>query len=131
MGAWRMDGGLLRAMALAFGLAGLLMACDDDCPEGSSPHGDCVGATHYTKGEVSASIGAEVAFDSVQVTLFRGTVESGSRVESATYRNGSRHLHWSVDDFGDYSVQAIYWRGNVSVEAVDGGSTRVDQNTEC
>lgn len=130
MGAWRMDGGLLKIRMAVIAMMGILVGCADDCPEGSRAYGDCVGTSRYTQGVVTASIGAPVAFDSVQVKLFRGSVESGNLVESESYGGGSRHLDWAVE-FGSYSVLATYWRGAVSVEAVDGGTTSVTSKAEC
>jgi len=121
----------MKACLTVFVLSVLLAGCyDEDCPDGTQAYGDCAGAMPYSKGQVIATIGAPVGFDSVQVRLYRGVVGNGKPIASATYGNGHRTLAWS-ESFDTYAVQAIYWRGNQSVEAIDGGSTSTSTKAQC
>lgn len=125
-------GGVLvnRSWVLPLLLSAFLAGCADDCPEGTRAQGTCVGSRRYSKGEVTAKIGAPVAFDSVQVRLFRGTVENGELVLLERYGNGARSLSWDVA-FGSYSVMASYWRNGVRLDAYDGGTTDETSTAEC
>jgi len=130
MGAWRMAALAVRRNWIGPALAALLSACSSDCPDGTVPRGECVGTSSYSSGAVSAEIGAPVGFDSVEVRLYRGDVESGKLLASSTYGNGSRTVSWP-EPFGDYAVKAIYRRGAQSVEAIDGGSTNTSTKADC
>jgi len=111
-------------------LPAILFGCADDCPEGTRAQGTCAGSRRYSKGEVTAKVGAPVAFDSVQVRLHRGTVEDGELVTIERYGNGARNLSWTVS-FGSYAVMASYWRNGVRLDAYDGGSTDESSSVEC
>lgn len=130
MGARGMGGVAVKAGGICLLLSAFLFGCADDCPEGTRTQGTCLGSSRYSQGEVTAKVGAPVAFDSVQVRLFRGTVEDGELVKSERYGNGARKLSWSVA-FGRYAVMASYWRNGVRLDAYDGGSTEETSTAEC
>lgn len=73
-----------------------------------------------------------MTYDSVQVRLYEGsTVEHGHLLKWQTRKpSDGKTLSWSEPE-GRYSAQAIYWKGKISVEALDGGSISVSKEDHC
>lgn len=115
-----------------------LLAClggcsSADCPEGTRADYQCGwDVTTSSWGTLALSLGAPVAYDSVQVRLYEGSsVENGHLLKWRTLKpSDGEKLSWSEPE-GSYSAQAIYWKGKISVEAIDGGSISVSKHDHC
>lgn len=73
-----------------------------------------------------------MTYDSVQVRLYEGrSVESGHLLKWQTLKPADgKTLSWSEPE-GSYSAKAIYWKGKISVETIDGTSISVSKNDHC
>lgn len=106
----------------------LLFGCASDCPDDPTFFTNCPASPKYVNGLVNMDLGAPVAFDSVRVRLYLGSVETGTPVRTAIFGTGSRSLSWS-EPFGSYAAKATYWKSGISVTAIDGGTTDVSQKS--
>ena len=122
------------SLCLSVGLALCLGGCaSTDCPEGTHADYQCYwDGTSSRWGTLSLSLGAPVTYDSVQVRLYEGsTVERGHLLKWQTLKPADgKKLSWSEPE-GSYSAQAIYWKGKISVEALDAGSISVSKDDHC
>ena len=123
-------------MRRRFGLLALL-AClggcaSSDCSEGTQAEYRCAWDKDATSGSLKIELGAPVAYDSVQVRVYEGgSVESGKLFKCLTLTSSSGKSLSYGEEEGSYSARAIYWKGGVSVEAIDGGSISVSRNDHC
>ena len=117
--------GLLLGALLGLG------ACADDCSEGQTAHGDCAGAVHYERADLSVRLGADGGYDSLRVRLYRGsTVEGGVLLKDTGVARGTGTLRWNLP-MGSYAASASYWRGGTEVTAIDGGDLAEASVSHC